>query len=224
MATLAILSIACTDKIPATSPTAPTEFRLDRAATLAALEYWQSAAGITFQVESANELPRLLIRSGSDIANDGGRGGIDGTYPENNRARSGIVVFATDGGPYCRTSAMVCRFLYRHEIGHAIAFLDHSSAGLMEGSRITTDTLSEREHAMIAALYSLPHGARVEPDGTWHVVGTGQTGALGALDDLQAARDIIDWNMNAVGSSSYRTKGVITRWELPLRVVLRDRP
>jgi len=70
---------------------------------------------------------------------------------------------------------------------------------------------------MITSLYSLPHGARVQPDGRWSVP---MTGASGLLTDVQAARDIIDWNMNAQGGSSYRELGVIVRWELPVRVYL----
>jgi hypothetical protein len=73
------------------------------------------------------------------------------------------VVFEPGGGSYCRSNASSCRYLYRHEIGHALGFLDHSNAGLMYAG---PDVLTDREQRMIVALYSLPHGARVEPDGT----------------------------------------------------------
>jgi hypothetical protein len=37
---------------------------------------------------------------------------------------------------------------------------------------------------------------------------------------VQAAQDVIAWNMNARGGASYRQFGIITRWELPVRVYL----
>lgn len=207
---------ACGNQTPP-GPSGPVpEPVLDRVAVIQALQYWESAAGISFAIEDAETEPRLLIRAGTDVLNDGGRGVIDGTYP-NNQAKSGLVVFATAGGPYCVLGPDWCRFLYRHEIGHALGFLEHSNHGLMFR---TPDTLVDRELAMITALYSLPHGARVEPDGTWRVEGSGQNGVL---VDLQAARDIIDWNMNGTGGQSFRSLGTITRWQLPVRVVLRDR-
>jgi hypothetical protein len=46
-------------------------------------------------------------------------------------------------------------------------------------------------------------------------------GPSGVIEDLQAAQDIIDFDMNAVGSAAYRQRGVITRWELPVRVCIR---
>jgi hypothetical protein len=71
---------------------------------------------------------------------------------------------------------------------------------------------------MIVTLYALPHGAVVEPDGTWSVPPDGPSGVI---EDLQAAQDIIDFDMNAVGSAAYHQRGVITRWELPVRVCIR---
>jgi hypothetical protein len=149
-----------------------------------------------------------------DIPNGkgGGRGRIDGVYPDN-RARSGIVVFETDSGRFCLTPEW-CRYLCRHEIGHALGFLDHSTEGLM---RSTPDTLTERERAMTVALYSLPHDAQLQPDGRWVVPATAEAGVRA---DVQAAQDIIDWNMNADAGSSYRSPGTITRWELPFPVLI----
>lgn len=139
----------------------------DRTAVLDALDYWQAAVGIRYALAATDVLPRLLIRPGTDglAQQGGGRGLVDGTFP-NNRARSGLVVFEPGGGQYCRSSATVCRYLYRHEIGHALGFFGHSNGGLMANG---PDVLSYRELRMMLALYSLPHGAQVQADGSWRV-------------------------------------------------------
>ena len=217
---LTLVPAACSESpAPASPSQTPAPQGLDRTAVIAALDYWQSAAGITYVIVAAPDEPRMLIRPGTDglAPQGGGRAVLDGTYPEDNRARSGLVVFEPGGGQWCQTMGLSCRYLYRHEIGHNMGFLDHSESGLM---RSGTDTLTDRELRMIRSLYSLPHGARVESSGQWSVAGTTQAGQLA---DTQAAQDIISWNMNATGSRSYRQAGVITRWELPVRVYLQDR-
>jgi hypothetical protein len=140
----------------------------DSAAAIDALNYWQSAAGLRYVLVSSSNLPRMLIRPGTDglAPQGGGRALIDGTF-SNNRAQSGLVVFEPGGGQYCRTSAQLCRYLFRHEIGHALGFLAHSTGGLMASG---PDVLSDRERQMITALYSLPHGTKVNEDGSWTVV------------------------------------------------------
>lgn len=216
---MATISTACGagDAATPTAPSNPTAAAatLDRVAVIAALDYWQSVAGITYQLIDGSAEPRVLIRLGTDglASEGGGRGLIDGTYP-NNQARSGLVVVEPGGGQYCTVSPAWCRYLYRHEIGHAYGFIGHSAAGLMNA---TPDVLTERERRMVVALYSLPHGAQVESDGRWQVP---STGASGRLDDMQAAQDLIDWNMNGV--SSYRREGVITRWQLPVQIYLQQ--
>ncbi|MET0553586.1 MAG: hypothetical protein ABW221_11150 [Vicinamibacteria bacterium] len=140
----------------------------DRTAVLDALDYWQAAVGIRYVLAATDVLPRLLIRPGTDglASQGGGRALVDGTFPDN-RSRSALVVFEPGGGQYCRSSATSCRYLYRHEIGHALGFFEHSNGGLMAGG---PDVLSDRELRMMRALYSLPHGAQVRADGSWVVV------------------------------------------------------
>lgn len=46
------------------------------------------------------------------------------------------------------------------------------------------------------------------------------TGASGRMGDVQAAQDVIAWNITAQGGASYRRLDAITRWELPVRVYL----
>jgi hypothetical protein len=190
--------------------------QLLRESIIEALDYWSTTAGITYVLVEEDVQPRLLIRPGTDglAPQGGGRALVDGTYSDN-RARSGLVVFEPYGGSWCDDPG-ACLYLHRHEIGHTLGFLDHSAQGLMASG---PPELTDRELRMITALYSLPHGAVVEPDGRWSVPPDGPSGTL---DDVQAAQDIIAWNMNAVGGSAYRASGVITRWELPVHVLLRD--
>lgn len=215
----AIVTVACGGSASPTapqSPAAPAPQSLNLALVVDALDYWASAAGITYVLIDQPAEPRLLMRLGTDGLGPqgGGRALIDATYSADNRARSGLVVFEPGGGNYCVT-AFGCRYLHRHEIGHALGFLGHSGVtGLMQSG---SDVLSDRELRMIRTLYSLPHGARVESDGRWLVAASGESGKL---DDLQAAQDVIDWNMNAAGGASFRERGIITRWALPVRVYL----
>jgi hypothetical protein len=70
---------------------------LNEATVIDALEYWKSAAGITYTIVQNDVLPRLLIRPGTDgLGNTTARGLIDGTIASTNEARSGLVVIRTD--------------------------------------------------------------------------------------------------------------------------------
>lgn len=202
---------------PAPTPAPPGEpsiWTLDREKVIAALDYWREAAGLTYVLINEDVGPRLLVRPGTDglAPWGGGRGGVDGTAADN-RATSGLVVIEPGGGSYCESpNSEWCRYLYRHEIGHALGFSGHS--GLLGVMQSGTDQLHPRELAMIRGLYSLPHGAVPFGDGSWRIGATGEHGSL----DPAVALDIINWNMTP--PSSYRRSSLVSRWELPVRVYL----
>jgi hypothetical protein len=141
----------------------------DRERVIGALDYWASQTIITYRLLTTDTMPRLLVRSGTDglAAWGGGRSVLDGTNADNS-ARSGLVVFEPGGGTYCTNGPLSasCLYLYRHELGHTLGIYVNTDAGLMGSAT----NLSDREKRMLAALYSLPHGAAVEADGSWKVV------------------------------------------------------
>jgi len=59
--------------------------------------------------------------------------------------------------------------LFRHELGHAIGIFGHPPGGIMSAPMVGT-TASQRDINMLVQLYHLPHGARIEHDGSWKVV------------------------------------------------------
>jgi hypothetical protein len=188
---------------------------LNAATVMDALDYWTSTVGITYTLVSSDALPDLLIRPGTDgLGSATARGGIFGATPGTNQAQSGLIVILPSFGSSCSATVLTCRELFRHEVGHGLGYLDEPSTGLMSAFP-NTDVLSDREKNMMLALYSLPFGAAVHADGTWSVAATG---ASGQLSDLQAAQDVITYNINAVSGSSARTPGVICRWQLPVPV------
>src|SRR4029078_11046870 len=132
-----------------------------------ALKYWKSVADLSFALVEDDVKPRLVIRAATqqelNIAT--GLGLIYRTY-SNNRAQLGVVKIRTDFAD-CTSN---CAWLYRHEIGHAIGILGHVAGGALMGSPPVGIEASPREINMLVQLYRLPHGTRIEPDGTWKVV------------------------------------------------------
>jgi hypothetical protein len=130
-----------------------------------ALAYWQSVTGLPFVLLGADAEPRTLVRAaGSDELNIAvGLGLVYRTYP-NNRARLGVVKILTSSANCSPPSV-----LFRHELGHVLGIFGHPPGGLMSAPMVGT-TASQREINMLVQLYRLPHGARIETDGTWRVV------------------------------------------------------
>jgi hypothetical protein len=129
------------------------------------LRYWQSLTGITFGIVG-NAEPRIFVRTGTDgLGAATGRGVVDGVYADN-RARSALVVIVPTLGS-CNFADVACAVVYEHELGHALGMLDHTAGGgIMSGGT----QASAREIALLTELYRLPHGAHVDPDGSWRVV------------------------------------------------------
>ncbi len=141
----------------------------DRDRVIAALDYWRAQAGVDYRLVPTDGLPRLLVRFGMDGLPPwgGGRALVDGTNPDNS-VKSALAVYQPGGGTYCSggSTTSSCLMLYRHELGHTLGIYVNTPVGLMGGAT----ELSDRERRMMAALYALPHGARVEADGTWRVL------------------------------------------------------
>ena len=129
---------------------------------------WQNflETGISYVLIDQDETPRVLFRAGTDGL--GGvalaRGGVDGVYP-NNRAKSGLVVIHPNYAQYDPNFL----FIYRHEFRHALGFFGHLRLeGLIS---VITPLIAQRENNVLKALYfQMPHGARVEADGSWRVM------------------------------------------------------
>ena len=131
-----------------------------------ALDYFQGAVGIAYILIPVDAGSRILIRPGVDGLGPqgGGRAFIAGVNSDNSIS-SALVVFEPGGGQYCETE-FGCRYLFRHEISHVLGFFGHTDNGLMWNN---SDVYSDRERNMMLALYSLPHGAVVNADGSWKV-------------------------------------------------------
>jgi hypothetical protein len=213
---VALILGACGGTSSPTSPvtTTPT---LNQATVIDALDYWASTLGITYSLLSADTPPRLLIRPGTDgLGPATARGGIVGVIAGTNEAQSGLIVILPTFGSGCNPTRLSCRALFRHEVGHGVGFLGEPPTGMMSAFP-DTDMLTDREKNMMLALYSLPIGAALGADGSWSVAATGATGQL---SDIQAAQDIVTYNINAPGGFTLRTAGVVCRWQLPVPVYI----
>jgi hypothetical protein len=129
-----------------------------------AMTYWQSVTGLKFAAVASDAEPRITVRAaGSDELNIAvGSGLVYRTYP-NNRARLAVVKILTSNATCTPPSA-----LFRHELGHTIGIFGHPPGGLMSVPMAAT-TASQREINMLVQLYRLPHGTRIEADGSWRV-------------------------------------------------------
>ncbi len=130
-----------------------------------ALSYWQSVTGLSFTFVAADAEPRDTVRAaGADELNIAiGLGLVYRTYP-NDRARLGVVKILTIDATCTPPSA-----LFRHELGHTLGIFGHPPGGVMSAPMVGS-TASQREINMLTQLYRLPHGTRIDPDGTWKVV------------------------------------------------------
>ena len=130
-----------------------------------ALAYWQSVTGLSFVMVGAADEPRNTVRAaGSNELNIAiGSGLVYRTYP-NNRARLGVVKILTSNASCSAPSA-----LFRHELGHTLGIFGHPPGGLMSAPMVGI-TASQREINLLVQLYKLPHGTRIDPDGSWSVV------------------------------------------------------
>jgi hypothetical protein len=202
-ATFCLLSISCSEGTTMPSPTPQVQAGPDAGFVTDALDYWAGVLGVTLTTTDTNVQPRILFREGTDgLGTAAGRALIDGADPAN-WATSGLVVVRP---------GVASRRLYRHEMGHALGFLEHSDAGLMAAGG-GPEVLSDRERRMMVALYSLPAGTRVEPGGVW----LGPQGETGQLE-AEAAGDVLLLNINAVAGLNARRPGVTCRWASPVRV------
>jgi len=130
-----------------------------------ALSYWQSVTGLPFVFVSADAEPRDTVRAaGPDELNIAiGSGLVYRTYP-NNRARLAVVKILTSYANCTPPSA-----LFRHELGHTLGIFGHPPGGVM-GAPMVGTTATQRDINLLVQLYTLPHGARIDADGTWRVV------------------------------------------------------
>jgi hypothetical protein len=113
----------------------------------------------------ADAEPRLTVRAaGSDELNISiGSGLVYRTYA-NNRARLGVVKILTSNASCSAPSA-----LFRHELGHTLGIFGHPPGGLMSAPMVGTSA-SPREINLLVQLYRLPHGTRIDSDGSWRVI------------------------------------------------------
>jgi hypothetical protein len=140
---------------------------IDQNYAIEALEYLEEYAGISYVLVSANADPRVTVRTGTDGlgGSAGARGGIEAVY-SNNRSRRGIVVIGPNYAP-CQASEG-CMNVYRHELIHALGIYGHLTYD-PRPPYIGPGSYPFKEMAVLKSLYALPHGAKLNGDGTWQV-------------------------------------------------------
>jgi hypothetical protein len=142
-----------------------------------AIGYWQSVTGIAFSLlntlPTSEEKPRISVnsRDKESMPDAAGMGGIGSTY-FNKRPIAGTVTIRSD---FASSNNPLERMLYRHEFGHVLGIFGHPDFNGIMGSGgdeglVSLLDASQREIKMFKELYKLPHGTKVEPDGTWKVV------------------------------------------------------
>lgn len=187
-----------------------------------AFDYWQTATGLAYTLVDDETPPVIIARSGTDLpAGAGAVGGIIGS-PGQDEAQVGDIDVGVPFAGTCTPALLSCRSVFRHEVGHALGFLGEPPNGLMSQHAsiglMLVDTLSERETKMMAALYSLPIGALMLPDGSW----TSPDGQAGSVSDIDAVTDILTYNVNVGTRRAAGNPGRVLRWRLPVRVHIRN--
>jgi hypothetical protein len=123
---------------------------------------YRAYAGIDMILVGSNSSPRVLIRTGMDgLGEDAGaRATVDDTL-SNNQASSGIVVIRPPVDDSCTPTDPDCFGVFHHELGHVLGIAGHLPTGV---------SYDGRYYSLLRTLYSLPHGTKVQEDGTWQVV------------------------------------------------------
>jgi hypothetical protein len=134
-----------------------------------AVKSWQSLTALPIVFIDKNTEPRIQMIV---IPTDDNRARtVTDSVNLDNSQRGASLIMPTSWGwgcpdPYLNTVT--------HEFGHALGIMGHPDWGgvmayLAPGVYLGLRQPSAREVRMLVELYKLPHGAHVEPDGTWVV-------------------------------------------------------
>ena len=110
-----------------------------------------------------------------------------------------------------------------------LLFLAKVDAGLAEMRSVAAnDMLADLERTscliVLVLLAALSGCGSSSPSSASGPSSASSSPTSGRIEDAQAARDIIEWNMNAEGGASFRRRDVICRRELPAPVYLQGEP
>ena len=131
----------------------------DRGKVEAAMRAWQDLTGVTYRLIDEDAGPRIRVRSITAITNPGSASASYDDFNLDNSPR-----LCTIGIPSVWAAPV---WVYQHELGHTLGALSHIPDSLM--AQTGSHDLTGREVRFFIALYSLPHGAHVNPDGSWTV-------------------------------------------------------